>query len=66
MFLPNSHPITVGIFYRPPNRNKFLETIFNDFTILNSEKKEIVILGDMNINLLQNGKYIFGNKNSIK
>ena len=72
IFLPNSHTITVGIFYRPPNQNKFLDNITNDFTKLNTEKKEIIILGDININLLQNGKNIlhenknnFGDKNAI-
>ena len=39
IFLPNSHTITVGIFYRPPNQSKFLDNITNDFTKLNTEKK---------------------------
>ena len=56
----------MGIFYRPPNQNKFLDLIPNDFASLNPEKKEIVVLGDMNVNLLQNGKYLLENKNSIK
>ena len=66
IFLPNSHSITVGIFYRPPNQSNFLDNISNDFTKLYTEKKEIIILGDLNINLFQNGKYILDeNKNSL-
>ena len=66
ILLPNSHSITIGIFYRPPNQNKFLENISNDFLKLYTEKKEVIILGDININLFQNGKYILDeNKNSL-
>ena len=31
IILPNLQPITVGIFYRPPNQTRFLELISNDF-----------------------------------
>ena len=39
----------------------FLESIYNDFNKFDSEKREIIILGDFNINLLQNKKYVFDN-----
>ena len=42
---------TVGIFYRPPDESKFIETITEDFYKLNAENNDLFILGDMNINL---------------
>ena len=56
IFFPNAQAITVGIFYRPPNQNNFLDIIQNDFHKLNTTKNEVYILGDININL--------GSKNS--
>ena len=67
ILLPNSHSITVGIFYRPSDQSKFLEAIFNDFNKLYTEKRELIILGDFNINLFYNGKYLLdGNKTSLR
>ena len=66
ILLPNLHSITVGIFYRAPNQSKFLENVSNDFIKLYTEKKETIILGDLNINLMHNGKYILQeSKNSL-
>ena len=58
ILLPKFKPIAIGIFYRPPNVNNFLEILSNDFKKVDIRKKEIYILGDFNINLLQNGKFI--------
>ena len=63
ILLKNLHPITVGILYRPPDQNKFLEELSNDLNKLNLEKTEMILLGDININLLQKGKYILNNFN---
>ena len=52
ILLPKSKPFTVGIFYRPPSQNNFLNLLKEDFDKLNPEKKELHILGDVNINLL--------------
>ena len=49
--LPKTKPFTVGIFYRPPDKSKFIETITEDFYNLNAENNDLFILGDMNINL---------------
>ena len=65
ILLKNMQPIKVCVFYRPPNFNKFVEEITNDFKKLYTEKTEVIILGDININLLQNGKYTLNLKNSI-
>ena len=48
-------PNANGIIYRPPNANDFLNTISNDFQ---NKTNEIYLLGDFNINLLQNAKII--------
>ena len=68
ILLKNLQPITIGVFYRsvyrPPSQNRFLEEISNDFNKLYTEKNEVIILGDLNINLLQNGKYTL-NKNNL-
>ena len=58
ILLPKVKPIAFGIFYRPPNINNFLEILSNDFKKVDIRKKVIYILGDFNINLLQNGKFI--------
>ena len=55
--------ISFGVFYRPPNQNRVLEEISKDFDKLLTEKNEVIILGDLNINLLQNGKYTLNIKN---
>ena len=56
ILFPNAQSITVGIFYRPPNQNTFLDIIQNDFHKLNTTKNEVYILGDLNINLSTNNK----------
>ena len=55
----------MGIFYRPPDQNDFLEIISHDFSKLSTDKKEIYILGDININTVINGKSIFGKVKNI-
>ena len=39
-----------------------MELIINSFSLLNLNDNEIFILGDFNINLLQNGNYILNRK----
>ena len=62
MLLPNSKPITVSVFYRPPNQANFMELIGKSFSLLNLKDNEIYLLGDFNTNLLQNGNYILNRK----
>ena len=52
ILLKNLHPITLSILYRPPDQNRFLEELSNDLNKLNLEKTEMILLGDININLL--------------
>ena len=52
LLIPRSKPIVVGVLYRPPKNNLFIEKLSN---ILDTLKKddEIILLGDMNICLLR-------------
>ena len=61
LLLPGTSPLTIGIFYRPPNDSKFLDNLSRTFETLGSEKNEIFLLGDFNIDLMYNGKYFFEN-----
>ena len=63
IFLPKTKPILEGILYRPPDKYDFVKNLEETFTgcdIL--ENQECYLLGDFNINLLHNGKNIFGKK----
>ena len=62
ILLPKSKPITIGVFYRPPNQANFMELIVKSFSLLNLKDNEIYLLGDFNTNLLQNGNYILNRK----
>ena len=57
--------ITVGIIYRPPNQNNFLQTLNEDFAKLDTLKNELYILGDFNINLYQNQNYTGCKNNTL-
>ena len=55
LLLPNTKLIVVGTICHPPNQTNFME-IFNT---------ETYILGDFNINLWQNGHYVFQKHNLL-
>ena len=57
ILLPKTKPIFVGIIYRPPNSINFLGCFHKHLDDINLDN-EIFLLGDLNINLLHNGKYI--------
>ena len=57
--------ILIGIFYRPPSQNEFLELIIEGLHAVDFEKHEVFILGDFNVNLLFNNKYVLDEKNDI-
>ena len=63
--LPKAKPITVGIVYRPPNQTNFIKTLNENFAKLDTTNKETYILGDFNINLYHNGKYIICKNNTL-
>ena len=66
ILIPNVKPIAIGIFYRHPNGNDFLNIFSNDFQQTDYKTNEIYLLGDFNINLLQNGKFILKENQSCK
>ena len=57
--LPKTKPMTFGIVYRPSSQTSFLETMNEHFYKLDTINKETYILGDFNINLYLNNKYVF-------
>ena len=59
-------PNAIEIFYRPPNENDFLHIFSNEFQEIDNKANEIYLLGDFNINLLQNGKFILKKNQSYK
>ena len=58
LLIPKVKPISIGIFYRPPNVNTFLETFLNDLKLIDFGKSDVYFFGDFNINLLQNNKFV--------
>ena len=55
MLLPTTKPLSVGIVYRPPKDTNFLQLFSEILNSLNILENKIFELGDMNINILQNG-----------
>ena len=64
ILMPHTKPITVGIIYRPPNKPKFLDIFKENLPKLNTSYREFYFLGDFNINLFENGKYVFHKSSS--
>ena len=63
-FFYQSRKQLLGVFYRPPNQAEFMVLMVKKFSHLNLKDNEIYLLGDFNINLFQNGKYILNGKRS--
>ena len=64
ILMPHTKPILVGIIYRPPKQSKFLDIFEENLPKLNKSYHEIYFLGDFNINLFENGKYVFQKSSS--
>ena len=54
----------MGTIYRPLSQGSLTETITERFSNINTNDKKIYILGDFNINLFSNQKYIFRQMNT--
>ena len=65
LLLPNTKPIVVGIIYRPPNQTNFMEIFNENLSKVDTNNVETYILGDFNINLWQNGHYVFQKHNFL-
>ena len=65
LLIPKVKPISTGIFDRPLNINNSLETFFNNLKHIDLHKNEVYFLGDFNINVLLNDKFIPKENQSI-
>ena len=65
LLIPKMKPISIGIFYRSPNANNFLESFINDLKKIDFKKSEAYFLGDFNINLLLNDKFVLKKNNQL-
>ena len=54
------------MFYRPQNENDFLNIFSNEFQQIDSKTNKMYFLGDFNISLLQNRKFILKENQSYK
>ena len=58
MLLPKTKPILIGILYWPPDQSKFLDKLSTARSETdNFDAQEVYILGDLNINLINNQKH---------
>ena len=65
LLLPNTKPIVVGTIYCPPNQTNFVEIFNENLSKVDTINVETYILGNLNINLWQNGNYIFQKHNLL-
>ena len=61
VLFPKSKGIMIGNIYRPPDTSKYSDSDFNDkldevLNAVSDEKKEILLLGDLNCNFLESAK----------
>ena len=54
----------MGTIYRPPSQGSCTETITEHFSKINTNNTDIYVLGDFNINLFLEQKYIFQQTNT--
>ena len=54
----------MGTVYHPPGQSSFTETITEHFLKINTNDRDIHILGDFNTNLFSKQKYIFHQTNT--
>ena len=66
ILIPKVKTIPIGIFCRLPNPNDFSNTFSNDFQYIDNKTKDIYLLEDFNINLLQNRKFIIKENQSYE
>ena len=65
LILPNTKPIVLGTTYRPPNQTNCMEIFNENLSKVDTNNAETNILGDFNINLWQNGHYVFQKHNFL-
>ena len=65
LLLPKTKPIYIAIVYKPPTNNHFLDYLSkapNDFNLM---ENDLFILGDTNINILNNRENILDKYNDM-
>ena len=65
ILLPKTTPIIVGIIHRPPGQTNFLEILNMTFENVDMDKNKMHVLGDFNINMYHNNRYIVCDDNMI-
>ena len=59
VLLPNTKSVVVGTLYCPPNQTNYMEIFNENLSKVDTSNVEIYILVDFNIDLWQNGHYVF-------
>ena len=57
--------MVIGTIYRLPSQNSFLEILNKNFPSIDTDAKEIYILGDFNMNMYENNKCIVHENNTV-
>ena len=65
LLIPKLKPLLIGIFYRPPYVNTFLETFANDLKLIDLKETKVYFLGDFNISLFLNDKFVLKESQSL-
>ena len=58
LLLPKTKPISIAIVYKPPTDNRFLDYLSKGLNDFNLMENDLFILGNTNINILDNGENI--------
>ena len=58
LLLPKTKPVSIAIVYKPPTDNRFLDYLFKGLNDFNLMENDLFILGNTNINILDNGENI--------
>ena len=65
LLIPKLKPLSIGIFYRPPNVNAFLEIFLNNLKFIDFKKTEVYFLGDFNTNLVVDDNFVLKENQSL-
>ena len=63
--MPKTKSVVVGIVYRSSSHNNFLEILNENFSSIDTDAKETYILGDFDINIHENNKYIVHENSTV-
>ena len=66
LLIPKTKPIAIGIVYKSPDQTSFLEILSDSLNSLNILSEGRHILGDLNMNLYQNGSTLGEKNKNIK